>query len=67
MPMTPIDEFFQKITWEGGYLHALDYGLSPGDYDIPGDMQHEWQIIRLQFEELRYLYDNFEEKWMPDG
>ena len=61
---TPVDEFFGKIDWEGGYGQACDYGLRAEDYDLPKDMVDDWNEVRAAYDEFEQLASDFEAQWV---
>ncbi len=50
-----------KITWEGGVLATLDYGLRPEDIADP-DLRAAWAELRALHARMRPLIKDFEKR-----
>lgn len=59
-------DFLHKIAWEGGIDMALDYGLSPSDYDLPLDMENGWWELRNLYNALTDEAQDWLAKWDPE-
>lgn len=56
----PARSFFGKVETEGGYLDALDYGLSTDGYDLPEDVKEAWRQCVYAFATLSELIADFQ-------
>lgn len=54
-----VDEFLEKIAWEGGVDMALDYGLTTDGYDLPEDMKTAWDSLVVVWNEYKPQADQW--------
>lgn len=64
--LSSIDDFFDKIEYEGGACAALEYGLRAEDYNLPPRMAADWHDIVVKFRELDDLLTVFMKRYRHD-
>lgn len=61
-----VEEFFDKIEYEGGDYAALEYGLTAEGYDLSREMADDWAEIVSQFGALDEKLKRFFKRYRPE-